>query len=152
MIDIGGYMGDTAVYFAVSPKVKKVIAYEPTKRLYREAILNISMSPFKDKIQFKNMAIGEREQSIIYDNETDVRYIALDDVLSGLKNVAIKCDCEGAERYMFNDTNLKQVYAMAVECHYGCISTVAKRLKNIGFRVIGKKYIAPHTSLLYVKR
>lgn len=153
LVDIGGHMGDTAVYFAASPKVKKVIAYEPSTKLYKEALHNVTMSPFKDKIQFNRIAVGKQNQSIIYDNEKGgVRYIALDDVLRRLKNVAIKCDCEGGERYIFKGVNLKEVYAMQIEYHFNCVGALARDLKEAGFKAKRKNQTTPQINWLYVKR
>lgn len=61
VIDIGGNIGDTALYFAKSGA--NVISFEPVKHLYELAVENVNLNPtLKDKITFVNKAIGGKKR------------------------------------------------------------------------------------------
>ena len=122
LIDIGANIGDTAIYFAMNPNVRRVMGYEPVSGLFKEAGKNIGSSPYGKRIRLINEAMTPS---------------LLGDALRGLQRVAIKCDCEGAEATMFDDADLSQVYAMQIEYH-NCLSKVRDTLRKKGFRVSRK--------------
>lgn len=66
LIDLGTNIGDTAIYFAMSDKVKKVYAYEPIPQTYRVAKENIAKAPeeISKKIILLNAAVTGQEISI----------------------------------------------------------------------------------------
>ena len=136
LIDLGAAMGDTAIYFAPNPRIKAIKGYEPVKRYYNEANRFLTFSPFKDKIKYYNMAVGGAGG--IINPETNqkngIQYTSLTSILKGLKNVAIKSDCEGAERYMFDNVDLKEVYAIQIECHFNSVRNMKSKMKKHGFR------------------
>lgn len=118
VIDIGANIGDTAIYFAQFKEVKKVIAYEPFPYTYRLMLDHLQGCPLSYKITARNEAIGERPATIIMpETEEDsagldvlslkrksgvaVKVTSLSEALKGLKDVAIKCDVEGAEESLF---------------------------------------------------
>ena len=151
VLDIGANIGDTAIYFAMFDNINKVIAYEPVPMAYKLAKNFIEQSPFHSKIILRNMAIGaDRETKIIsasrmidfgfdYTHVKDVsgvnvKAITLNDALSDLDNVVIKCDSEGSEATIFNDTDLSMVNAIELEYH-GNLEQVLIGLKGKGFRI-----------------
>lgn len=131
IIDIGANIGDTAIYFAQFEKVKKVVAYEPLPYAYRLAERYVSQSGLSEKIELRNMAISSSRGDIympdmVHDagfnihsksGKVKIKKILLSDALNGLESVAIKSDCEGEERWLFNDTDLSNVYAAIIEWH-----------------------------------
>ena len=64
----------------------------------------------------------------------NVKAITLNDALSDLDNVVIKCDSEGSEATIFNDTDLSMVNAIELEYH-GNLEQVLIGLKGKGFRI-----------------
>ncbi|WP_296804207.1 FkbM family methyltransferase [uncultured Methanobrevibacter sp.] len=61
VIDIGGNIGDTALYFVKSGA--NVISFEPGKHLYELAVENVNLNPtLKDKITFVNKTIGGKKR------------------------------------------------------------------------------------------
>ncbi len=149
LIDIGANIGDTAIYFAMNPNVKRVLAFEPIPNNYKRAAENIRKSPFSDKITLFNIGIAEKTGSIKISRETDgtpatrlseidgrgntkIKLRNLNEVLKGKRKIAIKCDCEGSEADIFNNANLGEVYAIQLEYHY-CYPKVRDALRKNGF-------------------
>ncbi|HUC39044.1 MAG TPA: FkbM family methyltransferase [Candidatus Acidoferrum sp.] len=167
VLDIGAKNGDTAIYFAMLPNVTRVISYEPALLNQHEFMENVTMSPLAPKIELHKEAIAEKEgikkidrsaygcaYSYTQDSKSTGEYvkaITLDRALKGLKNVAIKCDCEGAELHIFKNANLSQVYAMEVECH-GNIREMLKILTGRGFKLRTKRNPSPGSGMILAKR
>lgn len=117
VLDIGSAKGDTAIYFAMNPLVDRVISYEISKPIYEIAKKNISESGLEDKIELLNV---------------DAR-LAMNQLKQ--KNIAIKCDIEGAEYELFLKTKLDNVYAIQMEFHKG-IQNLQELLEANGFSVL----------------
>lgn len=166
VLDLGGFIGDTAIYFANSKNVKEVIVYEPSIKWINLAKKYIALSPNKSKIKLINAGIshdGLPRAMARLDGLEFLKYktdgkgiktksIKLSDALKGLKNVAIKCDIEGAEEYIFNNVNLKEVYVIEIECHYGNEKIVIPILTKKGFTCTTAKTKYPEYILLNCKR
>ncbi len=153
IIDIGAYVGDTAIYFGASDNVHKIYAYEMMTTTYQEAKKNIALSPYGDKIVLFNSAISDKQGEISVSEKSQgtpwtspleikegkgVSVIPLNEVLKGKKRVAIKADCEGAESYIFNNADLSEVYLLQIEYHGevpNCAEIVEKTLRSKGFSV-----------------
>ena len=170
IIDIGANIGDTTIYFAQFDRAKKVIGYEPMPYLYAKAKKNISLVPFKSKISIKNMAISSPGSKFIrynagshvsswkdtnqaHGNEgTVVKSDSLNNQINGLKNVFIKCDCEGGEYTIFTkDADLREVRAIQIEYHNG-YSTIQKILIKKGFKVSHKETLKSGVGYIYASR
>ncbi len=152
VVDIGAYVGDTAIYFAASENVSKVYAYEMMTSTYQEAKRNVAVSPYSDKILLFNNAISDKPREFAVSESSQgtpwtssletkegkgVSAIPLNDVLKGKKKIAIKADCEGAETYIFNNADLSNVYMLQIEYHEvpNCAEIVKKVLSSKGFKV-----------------
>jgi FkbM family methyltransferase len=155
VIDIGSGIGDTPLYFAQFPYVKSVIAYEPDPAAYRRSRSVLSKTYLGRKIIVRNKFISSSlKEVIIPDNRlveesagsdveklncrsgVRIKGLTLGKALAGIKNVAIKCNCEGAELTMFDDANLGEVYAIMLECHnYRQREKVMKTLSKKGFTI-----------------
>lgn len=120
VIDIGGYMGESAVYFAMHPNTREVWTYEPDRNSYKIMFENLRSKQFR--ISAYNRAIKDGKD--------------LNKVLGRAKGpVAIKCDCEGCEYDIFdNVADLGKVYAIQMEYHHG-IQQLAASLEEKGFKV-----------------
>ena len=134
VIDIGANIGDTAIYFAQFKEVKQVVAYEPVPFAYNLMVKQVKGSGLKDKIIIRNMAlsakikwlvapigrkdvIGFNAEAAQPKNGIKIEAMTLSEALRGKRNVAIKCDCEGAEEQLFNNIDMKNVYMIMVEWH-----------------------------------
>ncbi len=155
LVDIGATVGDTALYFSMSPNVDKVVSFEPSPVLYSKALYYIALSPDKKKIEFNNMAVTSDgkprlvssgfAQTNFAENKSKgtgkmISATTLKSLINklqakGAKRIAIKCDCEGEEIHLFDNVDLKNVYAMQMECHNYCKELLSKKLKKAGFRI-----------------
>ena len=57
LLDIGAYIGDTALYFANNSNVKRILSYEPIPAFYNEARKSIAQNPYRGKITISNLAV-----------------------------------------------------------------------------------------------
>lgn len=169
VVDIGAKIGETAIFFAMFPNVKKVVAYEPMPFSYSMMKKNISINPFRKKIEIHNKALSSVRESRRIEEEKImnglysftksrgdtkgkiIESVTLADAIRGLKNVIIKSDCEGAEADFFNGVDMSEVYAIELEYHY-CLPKVTKALKEQGFKVTVKPTTPKGCGLLYAER
>ena len=148
-IDIGAFIGDSAIYLAMFDKIKEIHAYEPFPETYKRAAQNISLSGFGYKIKLYNEGVSNKQCYMKLSESSQVmtpraknsllgkriRIEALNNLLKGKNNVIIKCDCEGEEHKIFsNGTNLDNVYKIQMEYHHGT-GSMTDFLKQSGFRV-----------------
>lgn len=65
-MDIGGYVGDTAIYFAARGATR-VILYEAYPYSFKIAQSNVNRNNLGDKIEVNNCAVGGADSFIIID-------------------------------------------------------------------------------------
>jgi len=148
VLDIGAYIGDTAVFFG--KKGASVYAYEPSKELYEIAKKNIKLNNIDAKIF--NLGIGDKntnakithninnivdsesfvlfeEQKALEEFEKDrllfteeVKIISLNEVLEQFETIyLLKMDCEGCEFPSISsvkDENLQKIKYIIIEVHF----------------------------------
>ena len=122
VVDIGAYIGDSAIYFALRG-AKRVIAIEPHPEAFREMIENIRLNNLEGIIIPVNAGLASRPGEICIENVdvkraaviyhkpggcgTLVPAITLADVIEGYAinySAILKMDCEGCEYdVMLND-------------------------------------------------
>ena len=150
-VDIGANIGDTAVYLAMQNNVKRVFAYEPFPYTYNRAKNYIKNSPFySKKIKIINAGISEKHSFMNLipgfmasdDSEltnsnggVKVEVFSINQILEGLDNVIIKCDCEKTEHKIFTEeANFDNVKRIQIEYHLG-VKRIPSVLKSKGFNV-----------------
>jgi FkbM family methyltransferase len=140
VIDVGAFIGDTAIYFAAKG-AKKVLAFEPAPPLFHIAQENIRMNKLQNTIGIRNKAVGGREgkekfrftnsrpggSSMVLPDTRPFRYYqvkttTLNQVMNEVGNVdLLKMDCEGAEYQILplalKEGNLKNVSNIILEVH-----------------------------------
>ncbi len=148
LLDLGAWIGDTSIYFAMNNKVRKVLAYEPSTDAFKHLSDNTKQY---EKIEIHNEAVmsesGFVNNTLPFSTSNSVvaigdgavnaiKSIALSELLSKYKNqrIAIKCDIEGGERNLFG-TNLSSVYAMELEIHANCYESVKYDLEKANFKL-----------------
>ena len=124
VVDVGAYIGDTAVYFALNG-ANHVYAFEPDPNRYKLAKRNIGANKLNNKITLFDSGIGQSYSinSLIKDYH--------------LSNAVIKMDCEGCEYNAISNTtfsDLKQIRKLQIEYHRGYKSLESK-FKKAGFTV-----------------
>ena len=154
VVDIGAYMGETALYYVIIGKARRVYAYELFPFLSRLAQDNVRINRLTNRVKVFNEGIGGENGSImISDSESsfgnltakhhkdkiNIKLLSLDQVVKKFKiqNGALKIDCEGYEYEIFRKTSSNALQAfdtIHIEYHYGYLDLV-ERLENEGFRV-----------------
>ena len=123
VIDVGAYIGDSAIYFALKG-AKKVIAIEPHPGAYAEMLININLNKLINRIIPINAGLASRPGKIcpqdLVKNTTMIYYksnmcgegipiITLAEVLRQYgdnDDMVLKMDCEGCEYdVILNDYN-----------------------------------------------
>jgi FkbM family methyltransferase len=153
VVDIGAYIGDSAIYFAING-AKHVYAFEPYPFSYKIALKNIKLNNLEKKVTVLNEAIGGRGGIIYVDEDyknatrddlkefkkgKKIKVVTLEEVVKRfkLKNAVLKMDCEGCEYFSILNTpneTLRNFEQIMLEYHYGYLN-LKKKLKEAGFEV-----------------
>lgn len=151
VIDIGGNIGDTTLFFAKENAT--VIGFEPVKHLYDLAIENINLNPkLKNKITYINKAVGGKKGTInITSNSTnsyindadsyDIEVITVKDVLKdyNFPSDILKMDCEGCEFEIVLNEDLTMFNDIIFEHHSRMVGKdfkpLIKKLERDGFKI-----------------
>jgi FkbM family methyltransferase len=160
ILDIGAYIGDSAIYFAANG-ADLVIAVEPDPENYRLALLNTLINKLADKILMIKTAISSEsgkklmiiptdskpatKVSIVKDKDSDSNEgfsaisASLDDLVSclGLNRIdLLKLDCEGCEYEALKKSKVLEIIRhIIIEYHEGPKDLPQILAKN-GFYVI----------------
>lgn len=162
IIDIGGNIADTAIYFA--NKGYDVYAFEPLPHIYDIAKKNISLNPlYSEKITFVNKAISCKKGTITINfnpNDTagasefsksteavQVDTVTIDDVIDeyGIEPNILKIDCEGCEVNIIKHSNLSMFNEIIMEYH----TNVTKVDENILIDILKNQGFELKTQLKY---
>lgn len=180
VIDVGGYIGETALFFA-QRGARRVFCVEPAPDNLRLLEQNISQSSFKDKIVVIRAAILDKDGIVEFymDDQSHHSYHVADyhefmknytrepskhnvQAMSfqslieytGLEEVdVVKLDCEGSEYDILlgtPDSVLKRVRKYIIEYHNGP-DVLVKRLDDLGYKV-REKFRGGAIGLLYAER
>jgi FkbM family methyltransferase len=154
VVDIGAYVGDSSIYFAVNG-AKRVYAFEPYPHVYALAKKNISVNGLRDEIMLFNMGCGGKRSIIVVSPNRKsagssairsggkgkhIRVVTLDDIVrEHVKDSAVlKVDCEGCEYGLIIDAKtetLRKFKRIMIEYHQEGYGSMSRRLKDAGFRV-----------------
>jgi len=133
VIDVGGFVGDTAIYFILNG-AEKVFALEPDPNLYKTAKKNIKVNHLKNKIKLLSTAcVGNKKSN-------SGKGLSIKEIVEkfGLNNAILKMDCEGCEydSILNTDPDLlhKAFKQIIIEYHYGYINLKNHLIKS-GFKV-----------------
>lgn len=153
VLDIGGNIGDSAIYFALNG-AEKVYVFEVNPPVFNIARENIISNGLNDRIEIFNEGIGEGTAVINEENSgagefqidpndeavgKSIRLMALDEVVEclALSNAALKIDCEGCEYFAILESScetLSRFSHIIGEYHYGP-DLLSKKLLDCGFKV-----------------
>lgn len=159
VVDIGGYIGDTAIYF-ISRGALKVIAFEAFPWSCRLAIENIRMNNLAGSVEIVNAAVGQKDASVIidpnYENDNTstvltsdmgikVRVVTLATIVEkyGIENGSLKVNCEGCEYEVFDNSSIDTIRRFSdIQIHYhGSPEPLISKLRKAGFLVRYGEYI-----------
>ena len=96
VIDIGMNVGDTALFFAANPFVKKVYSYELMPQTFDRAQRNLKINPdIMNKIEGHNYGLGKSDQELViyYYDESDGQIGKVSEILGDElgKGIPTKC-------------------------------------------------------------
>ncbi|MGC8676290.1 MAG: FkbM family methyltransferase [Candidatus Micrarchaeia archaeon] len=172
VLDIGAYVGDTAIYFAMQDNVSEVRAYEPYPAVFETLRQNVEKSRRKAKIKLFNNAIGKpgsdyaitlsesayaADEALVQGKGRQVRVIGMDKALGDIQgnSVAVKINVDGGEFFVIDEKlDLGKVYKMQI-CVYpkfGNASVLEDLLKNKGFKTSKEPKHLPDQAWLYAWR
>jgi len=152
VLDVGAYVGDSTLYF-VSRGAKWVYAFEPYPSLYRIAGENLRINGVRNATLF-NEAIGLEDGYISIDTNYSpkakswirdfgsgvrVRVRGFDSLVEklGLRDAALKMDCEGCEYKALlsaESATLESFSEIILEYHYQGYKQIVEKLSRCGFK------------------
>jgi len=155
VIDVGAYVGDTAIYFLLRG-ARHVYAIEPNHIAIRIAMENVRRLGLEGRVTFINAAVGSKIGEIRIkpdasieagadigalrsDSGVPVKVVTLRWLVEeyGLEDAVLKMDCEGCEydSILHDDVSVLRAFKeMVIEYHYG-YRCIVQRLRDAGFRV-----------------
>lgn len=159
ILDIGGYIGDTAIYY-IAQGAKKVVVFEPYPYSYKIALDNVAQNNLQEEIEINNCAVGEKDSYITinpdYINTNDslavdqpegikVPVVTLRTIVEkyDIDNWLLKMNCEGCEYQIFGSVENQVLRKFSeVQMHYHSDpQPLIDRLKEAGFKVRLNDYI-----------
>ncbi|MER8383827.1 FkbM family methyltransferase [Mesorhizobium sp. M1399] len=170
VIDIGGYIGDFALYAAHTLKARRVLVFEPTLENYTILKKNVADNGLGDKIEAFNMAVSNSPEILLnvetsehgeihvssfwYEGAVQRRVPATTiPAILAANNLdcvdLLKVDCEGAEYDIFDitpDDCLNKFSNIVFECHKvdrwePRLAETLARLTSLGFSVVRDRMI-----------
>ena len=150
VIDIGGNVGDTSLYFA--SKGAEVISFEPVKHLHELAQKNIGLNPeLSDKITLVNKGVGGKRGTLTFDSTSvqgyvddtsyEMEIISIYDLLNNYEFTpdVLKMDCEGCEFEIILNENLTMFNDIIFEHHAEKVGKkcelLIEKLETDGFKI-----------------
>ena len=153
VLDIGGYIGDTAIYYATRG-AKKVVVFEPFPYSFKIALDNVVQNNLQDVIEINNCSVGGEDSYIninpgyINTNESfavdqlegvKVPVITLRSIVERyqIDNWLLKMNCEGCEYEALARTDIKTLRKFSeVLMHYhGDPQPLVGKLREAGFKI-----------------
>ena len=128
VIDIGGNVGDTPLYFA--KKGATVLGFEPVKHLHELALKNVEINEeLTDRVILVNKGIGGKRGTLTFQsnsvkgysdkNSYDMEIITMEDLLNDyeFQPDILKMDCEGCEFEVIQNNDLTMFNDIIFEHH-----------------------------------
>ena len=159
VLDIGGYIGDTAIYF-ITQGAKRIVVYEPYPYSYKIALDNIAQNNLQKKIIIINGGVAGLDSSITinpeYANTNTTLAVAHPEVVRvpvvtlrtiveeyDINEWVLKMNCEGCEYDALANVEIQTLIKFSeVLMHYHSDpQPLIGKLKEAGFNVRLNGYI-----------
>lgn len=154
ILDIGGYQGETAVYYWISG-AKKVIVYEPFVKNYELIQKNMKLNGVNAEVH--NSGIGEKDGDMMLpvfgENGSKEEHIAIKNITNVIVESGAdmaKIDCEGAEASLTTvpDDILRKIPSYMLEIHLQEIErNLIAKFTGAGFKVAKHRQMSPEISI-----
>jgi FkbM family methyltransferase len=160
IVDIGGFLGETAWWFITEDYAKRVIVFEPVYYdLCRSNVGDVAeVHPQtihwrKEVLRFEAKGLSSRSSP---DGERVSDTITLSDVLNSLTgNIAVKMDCEGCEEALIHTPCdvLRKAEEYIVEMHpWVSVESVVKYMESCGFSASLRLTYSGRTAIYHFRR
>lgn len=155
VLDIGGFEGESAVYFS-SLGAKKVILYEPIPVQFQSAKQNIERNDTNAELY--NEGIAEADGVISIEYSTNKATCSVKNVASVILESGAdiaKIDCEGAEESLVHVSNriLQSISLYMIEVHTRSIrDKILMKFKEAGFVLARDFRLTKDLSVVHLKR
>lgn len=156
VVDIGAFVGDSALYYIIEGGAERVYAYEPVPSLYELTRSNIRLNRLQKKITAIRAAASGRNGNVKIDDgfshkSVTTKAISLDSIVKThrIRGGALKVDCEGCEYDIFSHASSQAIRSfdvIHVEYHYG-YRDIEERLRKEGFDVRHTKPMLSYTNM-----
>jgi FkbM family methyltransferase len=154
VIDIGGNIGDTPIYFALNG-AEKIVAIEPYPYSFEMAKYNIEINHFQAKIQLFNAGYGQDGEIVVGNSQVNAGSNLIESTKGSIKipimsmkhileksgfdphaPIYLKMDCEGCEYNLLHEEKetLRRFERIQIEYHYG-INGLDELFKELGYIV-----------------
>ena len=159
VLDIGGYVGDTAIYFAAKGATH-VVVYEAFPYSYMIAKQNIDQNKLDDIIEVNNCALGSinsfltidpnyindnESKAVTFSNGIKVPVVTLKDIVEkyNITDGSLQMNCEGCEYEVFDsiDIDTLRIFSEIYMHYHASPSPLVEKLKLAGFKVKVDDYI-----------
>ncbi len=129
VLDVGGFIGETAVFFKTWG-AKEVVVYEPAEEHYFLSRLNMMLNKVPGRVEQAGVSGHSGKIEVCYNdllssdfglngpNKAMIEVKSIDEILSEGFDIA-KFDCEGCEKSLLhaNKTLVKSIPNYVIECH-----------------------------------
>ncbi|WP_068471280.1 FkbM family methyltransferase [Candidatus Protochlamydia phocaeensis] len=168
VLDIGGFVGDSALYF-LEKGASQVIIYEPLAE--NVVSLKYNLQPFTNKISIHQQAVAKEEGVLNLSSNTPGGSLGFGmekgsyqiqcegttwkHILKQHRIDIAKIDCEGGEQYLVDvpATDLQAISYWIIETHSPEIDAqVRKKFQESGFDLIKEVTLTPLVRLLHFKK
>lgn len=175
VVDIGGYIGDFALYAVKRLKARKVVVCEPSPRNWSLLKQNIANNHYEDRIEPVNKAVTDGEDVLMNVDASDRSQATISAYgpsalartrIAGISLASLvedhdlpeidllKIDCEGGEYTILTTTPsevFKNIRNIVFECHE--IEGFEAKLEAVKQRLCGEGYsLKVRASLVFASR
>jgi FkbM family methyltransferase len=167
VLDIGGFEGESAVYFA-SLGASKVIVYEPVPAHRKFIAENMAANHVNAEVHMEGIGASDGTQMINYTNtslgfgvldngtqQLEIRIAGVSQVIGESGADIAKIDCEGAEESLVNVPSevLRRIEFYMIEVHSPSIRrAIEGKFESSGFGLVKENVRDACISVLYFER
>lgn len=160
VLDVGGYRGETSIFFIKLGLAKKVIVYEPVSENIKYIKKNIILNKLEKNITLNEYGVNKKNGKMVINSSSqpgnsafglpgnkyklEINVKSWDIILkNAIKNSVYlaKVDCEGGEEYLLNVVDkelIKKIPIWIIETHS---KVIEKNILNLFYSLNYKKFL-----------